>query len=246
MVPASGTDVAGSSVTMSCIASYTLPLTFSWTAVYADGHGTGPVTGTSSNGLTNSSLILTNLQIADSGTYTLMATNVAARTGLVSLPCAFLVNPAPTPDAFGVIESPASQTGNASVLTPTWTVAAGSLIAGMVPSATNAGNFKGETASVGLLVLTDGLVGFIGGGNDIAMVTAGGGAGQGFTYTLPASTYGYNITSIVVYGGWNDGGRDEQEYNISAATVSAPNNFTLLTSFDYAPPTELGDLACRT
>ncbi len=237
MVPATGTDVAGSAVTMACVANYSLPLTYTWTAVYADGHGTGPVTGTSANGTTNSSLMLSNLQLSDSGTYTLMATNVAARTGLVSFPCAFLVNPAPTPDAFGVLDSPASQTANTAVLTPTWTVAPGSLIAGLLPSATNAGNFRLETASVGLPVLTDGSVGFIGGG-DQAMVTAGGSGGTGFTYTLPASTYGYNISSIVVYGGWGDGGRDEQEYNISAATVSAPGNFSLLTSFDYRPPTE--------
>ena len=241
MVPATGTDVTGSSVTMSCVASYSLPLTYSWTAVYADGHGTGPVTGTAPGGTTSSNLTLVNLQQSDSGTYTLTATNVAARTGLVSFPCAFLVNPAPTPDVLGVLDSPASQTGNTAVLTPTWTVAPGSLIAGLLPSATNSGNFKLETASVGLPVLTDGIVGFIGNGNDAAMVTAGGGggAGTGFTYSLPASTYGYNITSIVVYGGWNDGGRDEQEYNIFASTVSAPSSFTLLTSFDYAPPTEV-------
>jgi hypothetical protein len=71
------------------------------------------------------------------------------------------------------------------------------------------------------------------------MVTAGSSAGTGFTYTLPASTYGYNISSIVVYGGWGDGGRDEQEYTISASHYNAPTAFTLLTAFDYAPPTEV-------
>jgi len=239
MVPATGSDVVGSSVTLSCVPSYALPLTYTWTAVYADGHGTGPVTGTAPGGLTSSNLTLVNLQLSDSGTYTLTATNTTAKTGLVSLPCAFLVNPAPTPDVLGVLDSPASQTGSTAVLTPTWTVPPGSLIAGLLPSATNSGNFRGETATVGLPVLTDGIVGFIGNGNDAAMVTAGSSAGTGFTYTLPASAHGYNITSIVVYGGWNDGGRDEQEYNILASTVSAPTNFTLLTSFDYAPPTEV-------
>jgi hypothetical protein len=238
MVPGTGSDVVGSAVTLSCVASYALPLTYHWTVAYLDGHGSGSVTGTSANTLTNSSLILTNLQFSDSGTYTLLATNVAARTGLVSLPCAFVVNPAPTADYLGVIDSPASQTGNSAVLTPTWTIASGSLIAGMLPSATNAGNFTQETATVGLPVLTDGIVGYIGGG-DQAMVTAGSSAGTGFTYTLPASTYGYNISSIVVYGGWGDGGRDEQEYTISASQYNAPTAFTLLTAFDYAPPTEV-------
>ena len=39
-------------------------------------------------------------------------------------------------------------------------------------------------------------------------------AGQSITYTLPASTSGYDITNIVVYGGWADAGRNEQKYNI--------------------------------
>ena len=80
MVPGTGSDVVGSAVTLSCVASYALPLTYHWTVAYLDGHGSGSVTGTSANTLTNSSLILTNLQFSDSGTYTLLATNVAART----------------------------------------------------------------------------------------------------------------------------------------------------------------------
>jgi hypothetical protein len=42
----------------------------------------------------------------------------------------------------------------------------------------------------------------------------GGGAGSSVIYSLTSTTNGYNLTNIVVYGGWADGGRDQQAYTV--------------------------------
>ena len=61
-------------------------------------------------------------------------------------------------------------------------------------------------------------------------------AGISVTYTLPSSTTGWSLTNITVYGGWGDGGRDEQKYEVLYSTVAAPTSFIPLTSWvDYLP-----------
>jgi len=53
------------------------------------------------------------------------------------------------------------------------------------------------------------------------------------TYTLPVG--GKSITSIVSYGGWADGGRDQQAYTVCYSTVTAPATFTAIASVNYNP-----------
>jgi hypothetical protein len=138
--------------------------------------------------------------------------------------------------------------------TPTWTPAANSLIAGKSPSS-SAGNFNVEESGAVVNTLTSGgsltisQVPADGGATCSSnYVTCGnaGGAGSSVVYTLPASPTGYNITNITVYGGWTDGGRDQQAYTVWYATAANPDTYVALTSVNYLPldPDGLASSTC--
>src|SRR4029453_4667414 len=94
------------------------------------------------------------------------------------------------------------------------------------------GDFAATEIPGGTTVLTDGIYGTItepGGAPDrthLIFGIAGGGSGTGTfaTYTLDTSvnTRGYDISSIAVYGGWNDNGRDQQLYTAAYSTIGSP------------------------
>ena len=124
--------------------------------------------------------------------------------------------------------------------TPTWSPASDSLIAGLAPT-TSAGNFSLNTAGRSVNSLTAEVSFTISQipGNDTSTnyITCGNddGAGSLAIYTLPASTNGYNLTNITVYGGWKDNGRDQQAYTVYYSTVTAITNFILLGVVNYTP-----------
>lgn len=132
--------------------------------------------------------------------------------------------------------------------TPTWTPVSNSLIAGLPPSSSG-GNFSEEISGRNVDSLTTGgsLTINLVTGNDGATcstnyITCGNGygAGSNIVYTLPASTSGYDITNITVYGGWASNGRDWQDYTVYYATATAPANFIQLTSVNYEPSAPSG------
>jgi hypothetical protein len=137
--------------------------------------------------------------------------------------------------------SQAAAAPNTPSFTPTYTVSSTDLINGRTPSASN-GDFALELAG-GLPVLTNGTFGTItepGGAVDRthgAFATAGNTAGTTVTYTLntAASPLGSNLNSIAVYGGWNDSGRDQQNYQVLYSTVQNPTNFINLTTVNFNP-----------
>lgn len=109
------------------------------------------------------------------------------------------------------------------------------ILQGRLPS-DSAGNFQLET-SAGLAALTNGSVATFYGNqmadsNHSAYATAGngGGAGQYVVYSLGGP---YNLSSIVIYGGWNDAGRDAQHYDLLTSTNGV--SFTPLTTIDINP-----------
>lgn len=124
-------------------------------------------------------------------------------------------------------------------LTPSWTAAAGSLISGLAPTVAN-GNFGEYTGAnvnnltqpgISLTIHANGSPGITNQevcGND-------GIAGSLLVYTLPSTAYGYNLTNITVYGGWQDAGRDAQDYTVSCSTAASPGSFILLASVSYIP-----------
>ncbi len=222
--PATGEDVVGSEVTFTASFTSSTPMTFQW---YKD--------GAIIPNATSSTLTLSNLQLTDSAGnpgYVLKASNASGTTS--TSPCAFTVNPAPFPDLSGLNVAPAQQTGSGARFTPTWSIASGSFIAGALPNGATGGGFGLEGAG-GVPVLTDGQFGSVGGSVNGSLATLGSGGGLTLTYLTPSSPYGYDLTNIVVYGGWSDAGRDVQAYTISYSTVSDPNTFITLDSVNYVP-----------
>lgn len=131
--------------------------------------------------------------------------------------------------------------GTGSTFTPSYSVSNTDLINGLTPSFFS-GNFAAVELAGGLPVLNDGVYGTItepGGAPDRthgAFALAGGGSGTGTSviYTLGANSLGYNISSIFAYGGWNDGGRDQQLYTVSYSRTGDPSFITLAT-VNYNP-----------
>ena len=219
VAPGYGADVAGSQVTFAASISGTAPISYQWQF---------------------SSSLNTNM----TGSYLLMASNVDGATTTSS--ASFTVNPAPTPSN-GIIYADAAQIdGNEGLgllpdaFLPTWNIAAGSLIAGQLPSTVGAGNFTDAPMAGGLPALTDGVIGeLVSGGEVPNYATCGNvasGAGQYVIYTLKGSASGYNINSIVTYGGWPDYGRDWQYYTVLYSTVADPTNFITLGQSGYQFP----------
>ena len=223
-LPATAADVVGSQVTFMAAFTSTNPITYQWQKIS---------NGWLSNiaGATNVMLTLTNLQVSDTASYRLQASNMwgvaeSAASPLVvsNLPMAVT----------NVIAALAAQTGLGSAsptFTPTWTVAPGSLLIGQSPSSVGSGSFGQNVA-----MLTDGSLGTLpNGGGSTTEVNCGPSAGQSVTYSLGNAVGGYNVSNIVVYGGWGDAGRDQQAYTVYYATVAAPTNFIWLASANYNP-----------
>ena len=229
--PVTAVDVVGSAVKFTANFSSSFPISYQWQVIRG---------GTTSDiaGATSATLTLANLQTNDTGSYRLRAMDSqgtafsAART--------LAVNPVPAAEG-NFITSPAAQTGLGSSGTnffPTWNVTTGSLIAGLAPTSVGAGNF-GQWGGGTVAVLTDnspGQFNYIPNvGGSATEVTCGTSGGQSVTYTLPSVPSGYDLTNIVVYGGWGDAGRDQQSYTFYYSTVSAPSTFTALKSVSFNP-----------
>jgi PEP-CTERM motif len=133
--------------------------------------------------------------------------------------------------------------GVGSTFTPSYVVSSTDLINGLAPSASG-GDFAATEITGGTPVLTDGVYGTItepGGAPDrthLIFGIAGGGGGSGtfVTYTLDTSvnTLGYDITSIAVFSGWNDNGRDQQLYRAAYSVIGSPL-FNDLPLVDFNP-----------
>jgi autotransporter-associated beta strand protein len=224
--------------------------TYQWQ--FISGGGTNNIAGA-----TNLTLTLANLQLSNAGSYQLRASNTVTLAVSVSAPATLTVNSAPAA-VNNVIISYAAQTagGYGIGLTPTWTVAPGSVIYGQSPSSTN-GDYDLEPnwghRNVNSLTANAGLVVCPGGSPTTTIstyVTCGNGgspaAGSLVIYTLTnTSAGGYNLTNITVYGGWKDGGRDQQAYTVSYSTVAAPTTFISLGTVNYQPSNPAG-VGCAT
>ncbi|MGC9942825.1 MAG: fibronectin type III domain-containing protein [Verrucomicrobiota bacterium] len=243
-LPATAADVVGSQVTFKAAFSAPGPMTYQWQMING---------GVASDifGATNSILTLANLQLTNTASYRLQASNgVGAAT---SVPGSLTVGRVPAP-VNNVIAAYAAQTGYGSAATnfvPTWTVTPGSLIAGHSPDSVGGGNFSLYNAGV-VAELTDGTFGWLnywpnvgGSPTEVTCGTVAGGAGQSVTYVLTGSTSGYDLTNLVVYGGWGDAGRDQQAYTVYYSTIAAPTTFIPLGTVNYLPSNP-ADVQCAT
>ena len=243
-LPVTAADVVGSQVAFTAAFTAASPLTYQWEKI------SGGITNNVS-GATNTTLTLMNLQLADTASYRLRATNAFGIA--VSSPSSLTISSVPVA-VNNVITSYAAQTGLGSTVTnfvPTWSVAPGSLIAGQSPSSVGGGSFSLYFAGV-VSVLTDGSFGWLNfwpnvgsSPTEVTCGTVGGGAGQSVTYALTGSASGYTLTNIVVYGGWGDAGRDQQAYTVYYSKVAAPATFIQLSSANYNPANVAG-VQCAT
>lgn len=132
--------------------------------------------------------------------------------------------------------------GAGSTFTPTYAVSDSDLINDRKPSSFS-GDFAAAEFAGGLSALNDGLYGTItepGGAPDrthgaFGLGGGGGGTGTSVIYNLGAHPLGYNISSILVYGGWNDNGRDQQLYTVFYSLVG-DSLFLPLATVNYNPP----------
>ncbi|MDB6063808.1 MAG: Immunoglobulin I-set domain protein, partial [Pedosphaera sp.] len=230
-LPASGSDVVGSSVTFSASFDGTRPIFYQWQANTAG-------VPTPIPGATNSTYTLANMQVTDTGGYSLVASNSLGSTTSTEVP--FIVNPTPAATN-NVILSFASQIGlgGNTRFSPSWTLATNSLIRGLAPSTVGLGNFSLDASGV-VGVLTDGKYGTLypAGNGSLDFVTGGvitGPAGRYVIYTLSGSPTGFDLTNIVTYGGWSDNGRDQQRYIVYYSTIANPTNFNSLADVNFNP-----------
>ena len=233
--PVTAADVVGSQVTFRAAFTGVGPLSYQWQKV------SGVVTNNVA-GATNTILTLTNLQLANTASYQLQASN--AYGVAVSTPGSLTVSGVPVA-VNNVITDLAAQTGTGSgTFVPTWTVTTNSsLIGGEAPSSAS-GNFSLEVpgrsvnsltaGGIGGLTRISGTVGYTTSKNYVTCGNSGG-AGASVVYTLAGSASGYDLSRIVVYGGWADAGRDQQAYTVYYSTVAAPATFSLLGSVNYNP-----------
>ena len=118
------------------------------------------------------------------------------------------------------------------------------VLQGKLPSSST-GNFTQEL-SPGPVALTNGSDATVypegGPGGDAidhaAYATGGPNAGTSLTYALGGR---FNLSSIVVFGGWNDGGRDAQRYNV-LTSGNGGATFNLLGAFDQGQTGEGGSV----
>lgn len=225
ILPATGSDVVGSSVTFRTTFLGSAPISYQWY------YGGNPISG--ANGAT---LILNNLQLTNSGNYNVVASNAFGTNSSSTNTFTVVAVPAAVN---GTIAAPAYQSAYTGLgFTPTWTVAPGSLIAGQSPTAIGGGAFNMEDCG-GAGVLTAGSPGSYAAGN-VTLASCGPSAGTSVTYSLGTSASGYDLSQVVVYGGWTDNGRDSLGFNVSYATVANPGTFVPLTSpqttYSYSPP----------
>ena len=110
-----------------------------------------------------------------------------------------------------------------------FTVSSTDLLQTNLASTTDSISVSGENVHSGgtTASLTDGSFGDVGVGSGVG---AGGGlaiSGGSVTYYLntPGASPGYDISEVNVYTGWNDDGRDGQNYTVSYSTVSDPATF---------------------
>ncbi len=142
-----------------------------------------------------------------------------------------------------VVSTTDFQTNGTTTLNHTYTPSGSDLINGLAPTTASpsdptAAEWTREGAG-GLLTLNDGAfpspitrppdAPF----DRVGLATAGNGGGTSVTYSLVGAS---DIGRIEVYGGWQDGGRDQQNYSVFFSTSAAPATFNLLGSVDFNPP----------
>lgn len=212
------------------------------------------VTSAINDGVITSTLTLNNVQLSDAGFYLAKAVNATNGSDYTSSSQSQLVvSNTPAPMNNVVVFDDARVGSN---FYPPWAIDTNAdLIYNFVNDPTGSGT-PGTFTALGTFgadgsgndpsVLIDG---FLTDSIRTAMLCGGPGNGSNVTYFLhtDSSALGFELTNIVVYGGWSDAGRRDQEYQILYSTVSAPALFIPLITAHYLPADPSGAaIATRT
>ena len=140
---------------------------------------------------------------------------------------------------------PTGTSGLIQTVAPTYTAASGSgpfapfsplnndLLQTSLLSAVGSGGDFGLEGTGGIAALTNGTFSITGiGGNNPDLATGVNGASILFTLDLTNAAFGFDVSDIIGYGGWNDAGRDRQLYNLYYSVVG-DTGFTLIGGADF-------------
>ncbi|MES2568952.1 MAG: PEP-CTERM sorting domain-containing protein [Verrucomicrobiota bacterium] len=97
------------------------------------------------------------------------------------------------------------------------------------------GNFS-EDGAGGVAALTNGTFVINGGNpsNNSDFATGGNDTSVTFNLDVTNAPLGFDVSSIATYGGWNDSGRDQQNFKISISLVGS-SDFTYLGALNFNP-----------
>ncbi|WP_254509681.1 PA14 domain-containing protein [Anatilimnocola floriformis] len=122
-----------------------------------------------------------------------------------------------------------------------FTVLDNDLLTGITPVITGNTLQGQEGTSSNPATLTNGTYGPAGAAGNLATFASQAVSisnGTTLTYNLDTATYplGYDISSIAVYAGWQDNGRDNQDYTVQYSLVGSPGTFTdFIPTVSFAP-----------
>ena len=213
----------------------------------------GVVTVTN-DGVVISTLTLNNVQVSDSATYMLKATNSADGTAAPSYSTGAPLIVASTPAAVNnIIINYAGQTfpGGAANYFPQWAVDTSdlNLILGFqygtgpgtltYPTPNGLGFAQGG-CNADPSIMSDSMAASVTSLPTATFCACGKldfSAGSSVTYSLitNSAAYGLEITNITVFGGWANADHNEQKYQVLYSTVQSPETFIPLVVADYLP-----------
>lgn len=104
-----------------------------------------------------------------------------------------------------------------------FTVSNTDLLQTSLASVTSSGNFNREPVLGTLSSLYNGAFAIGTGGNRAELVTGENNATITFNLDTTVNTLGYDVTSVAGFGGWGDGGRDNQIYSVFFSKVGSPD-----------------------
>jgi hypothetical protein len=116
-----------------------------------------------------------------------------------------------------------------------FTVSNTDLLQTSVASVSSSGNFAIEGTG-GVSILNNGQFSITGvAGTNPQLATGQNNSWVSFNLDTSVNAFGYDVTSIAGYGGWNDAGRDRQQYSVFVSFIGDPT-YLLLGTVDHDVP----------
>lgn len=139
---------------------------------------------------------------------------------------------------FGVGSAPEYFIGSATAVRSSgvFAVASDDILQGLTPTVTGAAITARESTSGNAAVLTNGIFGAANkNGAPLEIVTIDDNTVLTYQLDLSQAPTGYTIDAIRAYSGWNDTGRDEQDFTVQVAFYDDPLNFVAIGDVVFNP-----------